>query len=76
MATGMRPGRPAFSTKGCLKTRPYGDRTVGSDGSLGGYQGGASKKRALLEMDGILFDAAGHIRPQHWFYADTVGMKT
>lgn len=75
MATGMRLGGPAFSTKGCLKTRPYGDRTVGSDGSLGGYQGEASMKRALLEMEGVPFDAAGHIRPQHWFDADTVGVK-
>jgi methylated-DNA-[protein]-cysteine S-methyltransferase len=51
-------------------------RTVGSDGTLGGYQGGASMKRVLLEMEGVPFDAAGHVRPQHWFYDDTIGMKT
>lgn len=33
-------------------------------------------KRALLEMEGVPFDAAGHVRPQHWFYADTIGVKT
>jgi methylated-DNA-[protein]-cysteine S-methyltransferase len=34
-------------------------RAVRADGSLGGYQGGAPMKRALLEMEGVQFDARG-----------------
>jgi methylated-DNA-[protein]-cysteine S-methyltransferase len=36
-------------------------RAVRSDGSLGGYQGGASMKRALLELEGLEFDGRGRI---------------
>ena len=36
-------------------------RAVRSDGSLGGYQGGAAMKRALLEMEGVQFDAQGRV---------------
>jgi methylated-DNA-[protein]-cysteine S-methyltransferase len=31
-------------------------RAIRSDGTLGGFQGGVGMKRALLEMEGILFD--------------------
>lgn len=38
-------------------------RAVRSDGSLGGYQGGASMKRALLELEGIGFTPGGKVLP-------------
>lgn len=37
-------------------------RAVRTDGDLGGYQGGPAMKRALLEMEGIAFTAAGRVR--------------
>jgi len=36
-------------------------RTVRSDGSLGGYQGGITMKRALLEMEGVGFGPHGRV---------------
>lgn len=36
-------------------------RVVMSDGSLGGYRGGPKLKRALLEFEGIRFDASGKV---------------
>jgi methylated-DNA-[protein]-cysteine S-methyltransferase len=36
-------------------------RAVRADGSLGGYQGGAEMKRALLEMEGVEFDERGRV---------------
>lgn len=36
-------------------------RVVRSDGGLGGYQGGAPMKRALLEMEGVPFRESGHV---------------
>lgn len=36
-------------------------RTVRSDGSLGGFQGGAGMKRRLLEMEGIEFDSKNKV---------------
>jgi len=36
-------------------------RAVRSDGSLGGYYGGLQMKRALLEMEGVAFDARGRV---------------
>ena len=36
-------------------------RAVRSDGSLGGYLGGLPMKRALLEMEGVQFDASGRV---------------
>lgn len=36
-------------------------RTIRSDGSLGGYQGGAEMKRKLLEMEGVRFDRRGYV---------------
>jgi methylated-DNA-[protein]-cysteine S-methyltransferase len=36
-------------------------RAIRSDGTLGGYQGGLEMKRALLEMEGIQFNATGRV---------------
>jgi methylated-DNA-[protein]-cysteine S-methyltransferase len=36
-------------------------RAVRSDGSIGGYQGGAAMKRALLAMEGIKFTKSGKV---------------
>jgi methylated-DNA-[protein]-cysteine S-methyltransferase len=45
-------------------------RAVRSDGSLGGYQGGLAMKRALLEMEGVEFDARGRVATPGFYYAD------
>lgn len=39
-------------------------RTIRSDGSLGGYQGGLEMKRSLLAMEGVSFDERGRILSQ------------
>lgn len=44
-------------------------RAIRSDGTLGGYQGGLAMKRALLEMEGIAFDAAGRVATAGFHYA-------
>lgn len=36
-------------------------RTIRADGHLGGFQGGAPFKRALLEMEGVVFDEKGRV---------------
>ena len=43
-------------------------RTIRSDGTLGGYQGGLEMKRALLKTEGILFDASGRVTVKELFY--------
>jgi methylated-DNA-[protein]-cysteine S-methyltransferase len=40
-------------------------RVIRSDGSLGGFGGGLPMKRALLEMEGVVFDRKGHVLPDH-----------
>jgi methylated-DNA-[protein]-cysteine S-methyltransferase len=44
-------------------------RTVRSNGDLGGYQGGAEMKRALLEMEGVAFDERGRVVLHSVYYA-------
>jgi methylated-DNA-[protein]-cysteine S-methyltransferase len=44
-------------------------RAVRCDGAIGGYQGGPAMKRALLEMEGIKFDASGKVAPPTFHYA-------
>ena len=44
-------------------------RAVRSDGTLGGYQGGLKMKRALLEMEGISFNASGRVVTEELFYS-------
>ncbi len=43
-------------------------RAIRSDRTLGGFQGGLSMKRALLEMEGLVLDDAGHVSATD-FYA-------
>lgn len=43
-------------------------RAIRSDGTLGGYQGGPEMKRALLEMEGIIFNALARIATEEVFY--------
>lgn len=43
-------------------------RAIRSDGTLGGYQGGLEMKRALLEMEGVFFNASGHVITDMFFY--------
>ena len=43
-------------------------RAIRSDGSPGGYQGGLKMKRALLEMEGVLFDSMGRVLAEGIFY--------
>jgi len=43
-------------------------RAIRSDGALGGYQGGLKMKRALLEMEGVLFNDMGHVLTEEIFY--------
>jgi methylated-DNA-[protein]-cysteine S-methyltransferase len=44
-------------------------RAVRSDGALGGYQGGPSMKRALLEMEGVPFDKGGRVAVRSFHYS-------
>lgn len=43
-------------------------RAIRSDGALGGYQGGLEMKRALLEMEGVLFNDKGRVLKEEFFY--------
>jgi methylated-DNA-[protein]-cysteine S-methyltransferase len=43
-------------------------RAIRSDGTLGGFQGGIEMKRALLEIEGSLFDGLGRVVSGHIFY--------
>lgn len=43
-------------------------RAIRSDQTLGGFQGGLEMKRALLEMEGILFDSQGRVVTEEMFY--------
>jgi methylated-DNA-[protein]-cysteine S-methyltransferase len=40
-------------------------RVVRSDGSLGGFGGGTDMKKALLMMEGVVFDPQGRILPEY-----------
>jgi methylated-DNA-[protein]-cysteine S-methyltransferase len=43
-------------------------RAVRSDGTIGGFQGGAKMKRALLELEGVEFSPAGKVRTDRMYY--------
>jgi methylated-DNA-[protein]-cysteine S-methyltransferase len=40
-------------------------RVIRSDGSLGGFGGGLPMKKALLAMEGVVFDRNDRVLPQH-----------
>jgi methylated-DNA-[protein]-cysteine S-methyltransferase len=42
-------------------------RVVRSSGALGGFGGGLEMKRKLLDLEGVTFDAAGNVRPAHFW---------
>jgi methylated-DNA-[protein]-cysteine S-methyltransferase len=69
-------GAPAASRAvgNALATNPYPlivpcHRAVLSDGRLGGFQGGPSMKRALLEREGVTFDRAGRVDVPRFHYS-------
>lgn len=43
-------------------------RAIRSDGTLGGFQGGIGMKRALLEMEGVLFHGSDRVASAQVFY--------
>lgn len=43
-------------------------RAVRADGGIGGYQGGAEMKRAVLAMEGVRFAAAGKVLMSRVYY--------
>jgi methylated-DNA-[protein]-cysteine S-methyltransferase len=47
-------------------------RAIRSDRTLGGYQGGLAMKRALLEVEGIEFDAGGRVVTPGFHYTGSV----
>ncbi len=64
MKTGA-PGGARAAGQGCAKN-PFPavypcHRVVRSDGALGGFGGGLTLKRALLEMEGVRFDKNGKV---------------
>jgi len=63
----------ARAVGGALANNPFPiiipcHRAIRSDGTLGGYQGGLRMKRALLELEGMLFNASGHVLTDKFFY--------
>jgi methylated-DNA-[protein]-cysteine S-methyltransferase len=45
-------------------------RVIRSDSALGGYGGGMTMKRTLLEREGVAFRDAGHIATGNFFYEE------
>jgi methylated-DNA-[protein]-cysteine S-methyltransferase len=45
-------------------------RAIRTDRTLGGYQGGIKMKQILLEMEGFIFDDAGRIITDNFFYSN------
>jgi methylated-DNA-[protein]-cysteine S-methyltransferase len=43
-------------------------RAIRSNGQLGGFQGGLSMKRALLEREGVEFSGAGRVVTKRIYY--------
>jgi len=71
-----RLGRPkaARAVGNALATNPFPlivpcHRAVRTGGGLGGFQGGAMMKRALLEREGIPFDRAGRVVVPRFHYS-------
>lgn len=65
------PGGARAAGQGCAKN-PFPilfpcHRVVRSDGALGGFGGGLTLKRALLEMEGVRFDKRGKVDTTRFF---------
>jgi methylated-DNA-[protein]-cysteine S-methyltransferase len=63
----------ARAAGGALANNPFPiiipcHRAIRSDGTLGGYQGGLEMKRTLLKMEGVFFNALGHVLTDKFFY--------
>lgn len=63
------PGGARAAGQGCAKN-PFPilfpcHRVIRADGSLGGFGGGLTLKRALLEMEGVRFDQCGKVLPEY-----------
>ena len=63
--------RGARAVGNALATNPFPivipcHRAIRSDRHLGGYQGGTTMKRALLEKEGIVFDKLGRVLCEHF----------
>ncbi|HVN71721.1 MAG TPA: methylated-DNA--[protein]-cysteine S-methyltransferase [Desulfomonilia bacterium] len=43
-------------------------RAVRTDRTLGGFHGGLEMKKALLELEGVLFDSQGRVTPDRMYY--------
>jgi methylated-DNA-[protein]-cysteine S-methyltransferase len=66
IASRVEAGGAARAVGNALAQNPFPiiipcHRAVRSDGSIGGYQGGAAMKRALLAMEGMEFTAGGKV---------------
>jgi methylated-DNA-[protein]-cysteine S-methyltransferase len=73
IAKHLRNVNAARAVGGALANNPFPiiipcHRAIRSDGTLGGYQGGLEMKRTLLKMEGVLFNASGHIKVEKFFY--------
>lgn len=69
-------GNGARAVGAALATNPFPiiipcHRALRSDRTLGGYQGGLTMKRALLEAEGIRFDKSGRVVGEDFFYSST-----
>jgi methylated-DNA-[protein]-cysteine S-methyltransferase len=68
-------GRPkgARAVGKALATNPFPiiipcHRTIRTDLTIGGYQGGIKMKRTLLQMEGIDFNETGHVKTKSFVY--------
>jgi len=68
-------GKPngARAVGNALATNPFPiiipcHRSIHTDLTIGGYQGGIGMKRSLLEMEGIDFNKTGHVKTKNVFY--------
>jgi methylated-DNA-[protein]-cysteine S-methyltransferase len=65
--------KAARAVGGALANNPFPiiipcHRAIRSDGTMGGYQGGLEMKCALLKMEGVFFNASGHVMIDKLFY--------
>jgi len=65
--------RGARAVGGALARNPFPilipcHRAIRSDGTLGGFQGGAAMKRTLLELEGVRFGSDGRAVTPRYYY--------